>query len=257
MKILNWTLPGKFERFYKRQAEALGFEPEFVPNPDLPKGVNGRIRHEPEDLPGMSRRIEIRPTLSKKEAKHTITHEMTHLVLEQEGYPTVTITPEQLAWEDCATVLGQMLVHPIMDRRLDEYGFDREAYSGQTLRQIREAFREPPIRVPPGTKSWLVRLFVYVGIMLRLSSSAAEECARLYERRYPSIAREGEQLVSFIREHGFETPLQCLDILHNIFERYGLIPHMQIRDPRTGAPHEITLAWLRHLPESKKHGKGD
>jgi len=87
---------------------------------------------------------------------------------------------------------------------------------------------------------------------LELSNSAAKEYARRYAKKQPDIVEEGQYWLSFIHEHGFDTPFQCLEILHKVFERYDLIAYMAIHDPRIHAPYKETSAWLRGLAERGK-----
>lgn len=229
VKLLNWMFSSKFERFYKRQMRLLQRQPHFVLNESL-QDCEAQVVTSATGSP----RIEVRPTLSQREAAHAIAHEITHLVLNQEGFPVVALTPDHPDWEDCRGSLDAMLSDPLIERRLDDYSFDQEDQSKRTLRQVRRAFRKPPIQIVPKQRiSWLVRLFQYVRIMLELSNSSAEEFARSYKGRYPLIAEEGEQLLSLIREWGFQTPLQCLRILQNVLDRYELGSLMVILDPRT------------------------
>lgn len=250
VKILKWTVSGKLELFYKRQVEVLGLEPQFALNPNM------RAAGQVITPPGERSRIEIRPDLSKKEAEHTIAHEIVHIVLYKEGYPVVKARDEHPDWHDCARILNDMLTDPIVERRLDEYGFfDREADSKRRLRRMSPEFSKPVIQVKRGSRSWLGRIFKHVEMALELSNSVAKEYVGRYARAQQSdIVREGQYWLSVIHERGFETPLQCLGILHEVFERYHLIPYMVIHDPRIHAPYEETWAWLRDL---KKRGKID
>ena len=250
VKILKWTVSGKLERFYKRQVQALGYEPEFSLNPNM------RYHAQVVTPAGQRSRIEVRPDLSKKQAEHTIAHEIMHIVLYQEGYPVVKAHDAHPDWENCAGILNDMLTDPIIERRLEEEGlFDREEESKRRLRRMSRDFSHSVIQVPCGGRSWLGRIFKHVEIALELSNSVREEYVLRYaQAQQPDIVREGQYWLSVVHEQGFETSLQCREILHRVFERYDLIPYMVIHDPRIHAPYKETWAWLRGL---KKRGKID
>lgn len=173
----------------------------------LPGGIDHiRWEYDPSmdpTNPGMVSRepdvITLNPKFDDAIQVRAAAHEITHLILDGQGFPGCKSPP---GWEMVGPALSGLVLNPIIEDRLEHYGL---VYTPAHWKQILSPFfewleveREPAAR-SPYYYCWIFRdaellLICPEGITIRLRS--------LHRQRFPNIGREAEKIVQFLTEEG-------------------------------------------------------
>ncbi len=211
----------KFRGFYQGEREKIGGIIYWTQDSTLPDGIVARSRKRCSG----ERVIHLRRIPIPIEDAFTVAHELEHLVLDAEGFP-VTL-PEPNSDSDAAislcAAINSMLSHPIINARLQEYGFGWRECKGVYAAMICEFKRLP--RLASGGHHPMELIFNYVTLILDLEAFNRKEKYKLelyFCLRYPGIAGEGKKLRSLMRETGFQTPVRQSELIIMILDHYRL-----------------------------------
>jgi len=171
-----------------------------------------------------------------------IAHELCHLLLDAEGYPTVGAHPQ---FEILSAALASMIHDPVVNLRLRSYGFDLQRnYNDEVRESIRQLSTMP--QAPARRVDRLHWIFNYTGKLLDwdlLNAFSDEETHAFhawFAGRYPSIADEAQKLLALIRSIGYYLPAQQLLLFKEIIQHYQLESIMSlICDPELMANCEL------------------
>jgi len=163
------------------------------------------------------------PTLESKSLERSAAHEISHAVLQQEGFPDnyegfEGKTRIELAKKVCMTILDLEI-----ERRLDEFGLDptvnRDLMKDEILKRIRRCKgKEPSKSSEPGCK--LVLDFLQAKILLK--ESDFEKIYSAFRRRFPMLRLIGDRLAKIVKENGYSTPADSCQSVNRVLEQLEL-----------------------------------
>jgi len=192
----------------------------WVQDLSLPTGIDYRCTR----LPTGTQVIRLRRVPAISEDAMRIAHELQHLVLDAEGFPS---TGAKAQFETISSALNSMVHDPIVDSRLQIYGFDLwDDYE----KEVKEDFRQLGATPNPrsnhlGRMHWI---FNYVGKILywELACNKADkgnnEFQAWFDARHPDIAKEAQDLLALVREIAYDTPQKQTALFKEIIRRYDL-----------------------------------
>lgn len=161
---------------------------------------------------------------SSNEDDFLVAHEMATYIERCEGFPSTR--PTAVAVEQGVTQLSRelnsMLSSPLRDSMLAKYGFDLEkAYKFY----LGDFFSGQPH--PPADKAETFKfLFLYVQIVLYwedvMQKTEMSDFQRVFNERYPEIAKEGNTLLNKIRANGYDTPHKVAVLYEYVIDKYNL-----------------------------------
>jgi len=210
----------EFHEFYQAERAKIVEPVYWARDSSLPEGID--YRHTM--LPTGEQVIRLRRVPAILEDAMKIAHELQHCVLDAEGFPTTGAMPQ---FEDISATLNSMVHDPLVNARLQIYGFDLW-YDYET--ELKETFRQlGAIPNPPsnhrGRMHWI---FNYVGKILdwELACNKADkgnnEFQLWFDARYPDIAKEAQNLLALVRDIGYDTPEKQTALFKEIIRRYDL-----------------------------------
>ncbi|MFN8450921.1 MAG: hypothetical protein U0521_20665 [Anaerolineae bacterium] len=221
-----FRLSKEFTAFYQSDRALIQGVVYWARDVSLPPGIDFRTtRWKREGQSGdITRMVRLRriPAIQKDAFK--IAHELTHLILDDYGFPSLGARYRQ--FEDLASALSSAFLDPLVDTRLQRYGF---SLSKDCRRESDDAFRQTRNSPPPQNQlqrfHWI---FNYFGFLLewKLVKDQIDltqgEFAQWFKNAYPDIVSEAENLFTLAEHRGFDTPEKLRDILWNVTSSYGL-----------------------------------
>jgi hypothetical protein len=222
--VLTGLLKGSddFASFYATQRPKIRIPVYWAHDPTLPQGIDYRRTSLPARGIAVIRLRRIPPSL---EDASMIAHEVQHLVLDAEGFPTAGV--RDLEYEDLSSALSSMIADPIVNSRLQNSGFDVRPDLQDEIEESQRQLATYP-EAPTEYLSRLKWVFNYVAKVLEWSSVYGDatpgECpfATWFAARYPAVAREAEDLLALVRELGYTTPSEQRRLLDVVIRRYNL-----------------------------------
>ena len=195
----------KFRLFYQESRERVGLV-RWVRDSDMPKGIRCRVTIG--EFSGQKIRVvRLRQVPALVEDALRIAHELEHLVLSSEGFPSVGSGLRQ--YENLASSLCSMTHDPIVDSRLQSYGFDlHEDYKVELENTLSQLKRQS--RPPADHSKRMMWMFNYIGIILEWELLSTDRPMRDFQkwfgRKFPEIMYKARELLRMIRRIGYDTP---------------------------------------------------
>lgn len=210
----------KFLAFYQAERGKIGKEVHWAQDSSLPVGIDYRSTRLQTGMQVI--RLRRVPAVASDAMK--IAHELGHLLLDAEGFPA---TGAERQFETISSALNSMLHDPLVDSRLQIYGFDLwgeyQNELTETFRQLASSPAEPSGRVDRA--HWA---FNYAAKILDWELASHErgvssnEFQSWFDSRYPAIAQEGQRLLALVREVGYDSPEKQTALFKEIIRRYRL-----------------------------------
>ena len=147
---------------------------------------------------------------------YTVAHEITHAVLEVEGFPT-TARPKEYSNDEWTAYVGSMIQSIVLDPLVDGHLLlhniidpSRSDLPLRKIRQLKESYEQgQPTKYGPRFCLWVLD-YVHAEIDPILSRSGKERLKSEIEMYFPRVKSVGEDLVRTIRNMGFKKPNQAL-----------------------------------------------
>ena len=215
----------EFRAFYQAERGKIVGVVHWAQDSSLPEGIDYRRTILSIDRNGTTAQvIRLRRIPSACDQAMAIAHELCHLLLDAEGYPTVGAFPQ---FEILSAALASMIHDPLVNLRLQTYGFDlQRSYDDEVRESTRQLSAMP--HAPARSIDRLHWTFNYTGKLLdwELLDASSDEEAHAFHAwfagRYPSIADEAQQLLALIRSIGYDLPAQQLLLFKEIIQHYHL-----------------------------------
>jgi hypothetical protein len=214
----------KFSLFYKEKRDKIINEIHWVRDPSLPRGIDYRRTTEEHNGKCVDF-IRLRRVPAVPEDEMKIAHELTHFLVEEEGFEAVCYT--DMRYESVASALSSIFSDILVNRKLKVYGFDLDEGYKEELRdtysQLKKESKSP--RAPLDRLRWALNYIDDILARDSLGEGArreAQEFISWFAKRYPDIALEGDELLALIRRIGFDTPEKVKAIYRAIIEKYRL-----------------------------------
>jgi hypothetical protein len=210
----------EFIAFYGAEREKITKPVYWVRDLSLPVGIDYRCTK----LPHGTQVIRLRriPAIVVDALK--IAHELQHLVLDYEGFVTTGATAQ---YENLSSSLNSMVHDPLVNSRLQVYGFDLlqdyETELDENIRQLSNNSKSPVN--PLDRVHWI---FNYLGNILEWEVIRGEttnnknKFLHWFDERYPDIAQEANDLIILVRDIGFDSPKKQITLFKTIIEKYNL-----------------------------------
>jgi hypothetical protein len=220
----------EFQAFYQAERNKITGDVYWAHDQTMPEGIDYRSTRIVRAGKQIAQVIRLRQVPATIKDACKIAHELEHLVLDAEGFqcthPLVPDThPSFRALELLSSSLNSMLIDPLVDSRLQGYGFDlRGEYEREVEEDIRQLSRFT--RPPPGRLERTRWVFNYVDKLLyweMLDSSGEQSEFQLwFDSRFPHIASRGKKLLARVKRTGYDTPENQSRLFQDIIRRYKL-----------------------------------
>ena len=212
----------RFQAFYHSERPKAG-EIHWVLDTNLPEGIRCRNTKARFGGPEMLTVIRLRRIPVPPENALWIAHEIEHSVLSCEGFPSVG--SQYRKYETLSSSLGSMLHDPIVDSRLQSYGFDLQKDYEAELASEADQLRR--YSMPPADHLERLRwIFNYVKNALYwellITDEERNKFQAWFDERYPDIASRGKKLLSRVKRMGFDTPEKQTRLFQEIIRSYKL-----------------------------------
>jgi len=207
-KLLNVEFSEAFCKFW--EAHVPNKTPDFSVQASKLGEDWGRRGYDPTSRQGI---IEIEESLNSFHKELSLTHEILHLVLEQEGYPVVrhkelqTTKRLQGEWAIAAN-LHSVITHPVIWFRMRQYGFPVDAHIKDkaigrltNLKSLIDKY--PPRRNFP---SWCLWLLQYVLARLEWGAPERQMIYEMFASHSVPIGEQGEKYVTRLDKLGYFNP---------------------------------------------------
>jgi hypothetical protein len=155
-----------------------------------------------------------------------IAHEIEGFVVEQEGFRLTNA--KQAKFSFLAAALNTMVFQQLIDSRLKEvYGFDpRDSYQNY-MQQLMNSLNASPPPTPSDEDVRMAWVFSNVGVALGWEDvlgidSSKNDYLTWFAQHYPDMAKDQENLLTLVRQIGYDTPAKEAALLQTIIQRYGL-----------------------------------
>lgn len=210
----------EFLAFYRAERTKIVEPVHWAQDLSLPVGIDYRSTI----LQTGAQVIRLRRVPAILEDATKIAHELQHFALDAEGFAR---TGAMNQFETISSALNSMVHDPLVNSRLQIYGFDLwDDYETELKESFRQLGATPN---PPsnhlGRMHWI---FNYVGKILdwELACNKADkgnnEFQLWFDAQYPDIAKEAQNLLALVRDIGYDTPEKQTALFKKIIRRYDL-----------------------------------
>lgn len=219
----------EFQRFYDGERSKITTPLFWAHEVNLPVGIDYRSTRITNETQVVSilrlRYIPVRP-----EDARMIAHEIEHFVLDTEGFPLVGSSNQ---FEVLSSALNSMVADPIVDSRLQQFGFDLLPDYKKDIVSMRSQLENRPI-APSDNINVMHWVFNYVGYILEWELLNArgefDEFQAWFDARYPGIAHKSRKVLAMVKRIGNDTPAKQRRLYGEIASRYNLrgvliLPH--------------------------------
>ncbi len=217
-----------FRKFYGLERRKITRPVFWAKDVTLPDGIDYRSTR----LDTGEQIIRLRRIPASVQDAQNMAHELEHFVMDFEGYPCMGSTDPH---ENLASSLNSMLHDPLVNQRLKAHGFSLTSEYEQELRDtIRQLDSEAT--VPTGRYVRIRWIFNYVSKLIDYEVAYGvrpddkEEFRSYFDKKYPDVVRDSQQLLGNIRQIGYDTPEKLRKLLLEIRHQFSLENMLTMRD---------------------------
>lgn len=212
---------GEFKSYYESRRNNIKRTVYWALDSSLDTGIEAIARrHETGEQIILLRRIPAQVTDA-----FIIAHELEHLVMDYEGFFSIKSKVGYEA-ETLALVFNGMIQDPIINSRLELFGFDLRKNYDQLSERAQEAFKN--LREPSPDR--IMRLeWTFQNVAFMLAYNVAYQTwpdkrwiKTMKKSRYPELTKDVRELTQYILERGFDTPEKQRKLLSKIIDKYLL-----------------------------------
>ncbi len=221
----------EFQAFYQAERGKVVGNVYWAHDQNLPEGIDYRSTRIERSGVQIAQVIRLRQVPATVKVAFYIAHELEHLVLDTEGFRythsrVLNTHPSFRSHENLSSALNSMLLDPLVDSRLQEYGFDLhveyEKEVERDIRQLSQFTRLPSHRL--GRIHWM---FNYTDKILYWQeildpSGEPSKFQTWFDPRFPRIASRGKKLLAGVKRIGYDTPEKQSQLFQDIIRRYKL-----------------------------------
>ncbi len=214
------TIPA-FEAFYRAERARIPWPVYWTVDATLPPGIAAIHTHYwPNPGSDDTDYALIRLPHIPSDNPLAVAHELSHSILDAEGYPSAASTdPGSMV----ATALTSLMTDPVISRRLLAFGFDVRADVDRQLEQVDDQLKDAD---PPGDPITLAQwVFTVTGLCLEYEVATGGDPVAFrhqFESRFPTPGRAVQRSLDTIRSSGYDTPDQQRRLLRRIMHDYDL-----------------------------------
>jgi hypothetical protein len=153
-----------------------------------------------------------------------IAHELSHVILHEEGYPAVGDTSRDPLHVTIAALISSLFSDLVIDRRLRQYGFDLPYDPQQQLLDVIQAIGGKAL--PKNSRMyarWVLKsLDLVIYHQMVTESSTLPPIYHWIAEQHPSIRRDLDGLLDRVNRIGYDTPEQQERLLRSIIKQFDL-----------------------------------
>ncbi len=232
MKVMGRQLTPPFDEFWERFGSEIPVSAEYIEAGHSAvfgdQGYDVAAPHEPAWA-----------GLPDDDFAYHVAHELFHIVQRQRGYPKTvrgrwysSNSPEARVGAD----LEELILHPPLEELLlGELGFTNDFIRSRMLTGALNGVANSPAPEygTPWFTTWAIR---YCELQLTLTEGEWAALGDVFKERSPQVARLGEELAAIVREVGWGTREQALEVLVGVRDVLGLQVNriVLVMDPLSG-----------------------
>lgn len=160
-----------------------------------------------------------------------LAHEIGHLVLSESGYPSCSIIGNDSKKGYLASVLNNVILDPIINRQLKQYGFDFRAHIEKSIKiqvPVVKSYQEEE-KLHKYDRHFLKCLLIQKILDWNLLDDDIENpFEEIYKQKYPTIYNEALEIIQYIKSLEWNTPQIASEILNKIIKDNDMTDTIQI-----------------------------
>lgn len=212
----------EFQRFYHEERSKITVPLYWAHEIDLPPGIDYRSTRIEEGSHSVSV-VRLRYVPVRAEDAVMIAHEIEHFVLDTEGFPLVSSSDQ---FETLSSALNSMVADPVVNSRLQKYGFDLLPDYNRELDDMRLQLEKRSV-APSDNLNMMNWAINYTGVMLEWelvdSRQKFDEFQAWFDARYTHVAHVSRKMLAMVKRIGNDTPEKHRRLYREIAGRYNLL----------------------------------
>lgn len=213
----------RFRSFYQEKRRQINLPVRWAHDSTMPEGIDFRTTCIEQNGLLVAQVIRLHHVPARIEDETKIAHELGHILLNMEGFPSIGFVNSQC--ESLSSAINSMVHDPLVNSRLLPYGFDLlddfDQEVREDIRQLSKWSRPPSDRLV--VIQWMAN---YTGKVLDWelvrSHDGISEFQEWFDRRYPDIARRATKLLRMVGRIGYDTPEKQNELFREVMRRYRL-----------------------------------
>jgi|GEM_PF-3590532 len=159
-----------------------------------------------------------------------IAHEIQHTICASEGYPSTGLTeigsrdPNNMQY---ASILVNTLADPIVNNDLAQHGFNLWEYY-DFISEIQKKGMLNSLSKASDVKQKFYRICFYIQkyfdweLAESINPRGENEFLLWYANKFPQIVEESIDIIAWIKNTGYNTPIQCREIYNGLIKKYEM-----------------------------------
>ena len=178
-------------------------------------------------------RVFIHRNIDNDQAEENAAHELTHLALMDMGYCYPVLKKHQkLEWQQIANALLSWTSDVIIDRKLEDFGYDNQEYKQMVWENTLKHLEMYPRESQPGAEE-IFNALGYFYCFHSVTPAQWKELLDVYERVDPPAYRLGEMLISLGHQQEFFSQEGYCAFLARVRDELGLGDIIDIAQPES------------------------
>jgi hypothetical protein len=216
-KVLGRSLAAPFDAFWKQVEAEIAVPVEYIEEGhSLVFGDKGADLSAPQ-LPEWA-------SLPDDDFAYHVARELGMVVLRQRGYPRTVRGkhyPESSAEARIGGDIQEMVLNRSLDALLEPFGFNNSFIQRRMLNGTLRGLSNSPVPEwgSPWFFTWAIR---YCELHFEFGPEDWKRVEAIYSERSPAIRSLGEELAGIMREVGWDTREQALEVMIRIRDTLGL-----------------------------------
>jgi len=155
-----------------------------------------------------------------------VAHELEHLAMDYEGFVNTRSIVSNQDIDELASAFNAMIQHPIVNSRLELFGFDFKKIYEDVSQKSQATFRN--LREPSPDRIMKLQ-WIFMNVDFMLAHNVAYQTwpdkrwvRTMKKSRYPEIGKDVRELTQYILDRGLDTPQKQEKLANKIMAKYHL-----------------------------------
>ena len=160
-----------------------------------------------------------------------LAHEIGHLVLSESGYPSCAIIGNDANKAYLASVLNNVILDPIINRQLKQYGFDFNAHIEKSIEIQLPVVKSYPSedKLHKYDKHFLKCILIQKNLDWSLLDFDIENpFDEIYKEKYPTIYKETLEVIQYIKSLEWSNPQVAVQLFNKIIKDNDVADIIQV-----------------------------
>lgn len=210
-----------FKKFYSVERPKILQQIYWAEDIKLPVGINYRTTR----LGTGEKIIRLKHIPAQIEDCTKIAHELLHITMDFEGYPSTSTTNDK--YESLSSALNSLLHDLIVNKRLLRYGMDMKLDYKQevseSIRQLNSIYISPKEKYERAR--WIINYsskILEYEIAYGRHPKKDEYFREYFNKKYPDIVKEAQPILEMIKDIGYDSPEKQIKIFMKVVAYLGL-----------------------------------